>query len=296
MNKIGKIALIGLGKMGSALATRLLAAGFDLTVYNRTAEKAQPLVILGAKAAASAAEAVSDADVVVTCLFDDNSVLEVLNAEQGVLTGLKRGAIHIGTSTILPETSKKLTELHQVAGSIYVAGNVLGVPAAAARGELISIVAGDAAAVTLCTPIFNAYSSHIMNLGEQAYKANVMKICCNYLLVTNIEAMGELYTFAEKSGLETDSLGSMFHSVFALPAYKLYVDKIRQRDFASVNFDLKSGFKDLNLFQQAFTEVQVTSEMANVVKNKMIVALAQGREHEDWSAVTEVTRSQAGLS
>src|SRR5262245_47045614 len=110
--EINKIALIGLGKMGAALARRLLKAKFDLTVYNRTQEKMQPLIGLGATGVRSAKEAASLADVVLTSLFDDQSVLEVVTAEDGILRGMKPGAIHIGTSTILPATSKKLTELH----------------------------------------------------------------------------------------------------------------------------------------------------------------------------------------
>lgn len=293
--QIKKIALIGLGRMGSAVAKKILEAKFNLCVYNRTASKMQPLLDLGAKGASSIQEAVNDADVVITCLLDDKAVLEAVTSPNGILENLKPGAIHICTSTILPATSKKLTELHNNTQTIYVAGNVLGIPKVAEQGALTSLVAGNLKAIHFCEPIFKTYSKKIINAGDEPYKANVMKICTNYLLATTIECMGELYTFAEKNGLESEYVNGMFHEVYAHPAFTLYADKIQKRDFDDVNFDLQGGLKDLNLFQQAFTDVQIVPDFANVIKNKFIIALAHGLEKKDWSAVTEVTRMLAGL-
>lgn len=290
-----RISLIGLGKMGSVIAKKLLEAGFDLAVYNRTESKMKALLALGAKRASSAKEAAMSADIVLTCLFDDQSVIDVVCGYNGILEGLKPGAIHIGTSTILPATSKKLTELHQQKNTIYIAGNVLGVPKVAEKGKSTSIIAGDQATIEACMPIFNAYSKTIINVGQEPYKANVMKICTNYLLATSIECMAELYTFAEKNDLESEYINKMLHTVFAHPAYQLYADKIKERDFDNVNFDLKGGYKDLQLFQKAFTDVQVVPDIANIIANKFLIALAHGMENKDWSAVSNVTRKLAGL-
>lgn len=295
MKPITHVTLIGLGKMGSAIAKKLLEANFDLTVYNRTAEKMTPLVKAGAKAADSASKAVQDADVVLTCLLDDNSVLQTVAGENGFLKALKPNAIHLGTSTILPSTSKKLQQLHQAHNSIYLVGNVLGVPKVAEKGELTSFMGGPTNAIHYCMPLLQTYSKKIITISDEPYKANAMKICTNYMLATAIESMGEIYTYAEKSGLDKTFIQEMFHAVFASPVFNLYVDKIKERNFDEVNFDLKAGFKDLNLFQQAFTEVQVVPDIANIIKNKFITALAQGMGEKDWSAVTDITRMQAGL-
>jgi 3-hydroxyisobutyrate dehydrogenase-like beta-hydroxyacid dehydrogenase len=291
-----KVALIGLGKMGSALAKRLLLAQYDLTVFNRTPEKMQPLIQAGAKGAASLKEAITEADIIISCLLDDKAVLETLADAEGFLKLLKPRAIHINTATILPETSKKLTSLHTQYDSIYLAGNVLGVPKVAELGELTTIVAGNANAIEKCKPLFQAYSSKIINVGSEPHQANVIKICMNYLLVTAIEAFGELYTFAEKSGVEVDILNILLHSVFAHPAFKLYIDKIKTRNFDEVNFDLKGGNKDLNLFQQAFSNAGVVPSLANSIKDKFTIALAHELEKKDWSAITEITRKQANLN
>lgn len=286
------ITLIGLGKMGSVLAKRLLAAKFTLTVYNRTQEKMLPLIQYGAKSANSAKLAVENADVVLTCLLDDHALQETV---QDFLPALKKEAIHLSTSTILPATSKQLTTLHAQQGSYYIAGNVLGVPKAAIKGELTSIVAGETNAIETCKPLLKAYSQKIINVGSKPFQANVIKICMNYFLASAIETMGELYTFAEKSEVDADVLNVLFHSIFAHPAFKLYVDKIKDRHFDEVNFDLKGGFKDLNLFQQAFAQAQVVPEIANVVKDKMIIALAHHMEEKDWCSFTEITRKQANI-
>ena len=284
--------MIGLGKMGSVLAKRLLLAKFDVTVFNRTAEKMQLLIQAGAKGAATLKEAVENAEVIVTSLFDDNSTLQVVN---DFVNFLPSGAIHIGTSTILPETSKKLLDLHKKHDSIYIVGNVLGIPKAAEKGELTTFVAGDTAAIEKCKSIFSAYSSTIIKVGSSPHQANVVKICINSFLISAIETMGELYTFAEKNDVDLELMNTLFHSIFAHPAFKLYVDKIKQRDFENVNFDLKGGLKDASLFQQAFAQALVVSEIINSVKDKFIIALAHNMGEMDWSAVTEITRKQANI-
>jgi len=287
-----KITLIGLGKMGTTLAKRLLLSRFELTVFNRTKEKMQPLIQLGAKPAKSLQDAVKDAEIVVTCLLDDNAVLQTT---QEFLDFMPQDAIHIGTSTILPETSKKLLEIHNNQGSIYIAGNVLGVPKAAEKGALTTIVAGNADAVKKCKSVFQAYSSNIIEISDFPYQANVVKICMNYLLVSAIEVMGEIYTFAEKNEVNLDLINKLFHTVFSHPAFKLYVDKIKDRTFDEVNFDIKGGYKDLNLFQQAFSQVGVVPNISNIIKDKFIIAIAHHLGDRDWSAITDITRNQANI-
>ncbi len=290
-----KITLIGLGKMGSVLAKRLIHAKFDLTVYNRTSEKMQPLTAIGAKGASDIKAAVKDADVVITCLLDDNAVLQVVSGKEGFLTYLKKGAIHIGTSTILPETSKTLSKRHQETQTTYIAANVLGIPKAAENGTLTSIVAGDLEAIEKCTPIFNSYSVKIIQAGTLAYQANVIKISINYLLVSSIEMMGQLYTFAEKNEVNINTINNLLHNVYAHPAFIQYIDKVKNRNFDDVNFALSGGFKDLRLFQQAFADARVPPDIANVITNKFIAAMAQNMADKDWSAFTEITRNQSGL-
>lgn len=290
------VTVIGLGKMGSVLAQKLLEAKFDVTVYNRTVDKMKPLIALGAKGSDSAALAVKDADIVLTSLLDDLALKEVVDGPNGFIGALKPSAIHISTSTILPETAKSLTKLHEDNRSIYLGATVLGVPKAAAMGKLTTIVAGDSTAIDRCKPIFECYAAKIMPVGNLPYQANAIKICINTLLVTTIEMLGELYTFAEKNQCNTDILQTFFHEVYSHPAFKLYVDKVKERNFDDVNFMLTGGLKDLRLFQQAFLNAGVAPEVANIILNKFVTASNQGLSNKDWSAVTEITRKQSGLN
>lgn len=120
------VACIGLGRMGSGIAHNIQKAGFRFTVYNRTPEKAKPFVDAGAALARTPREAAAAADIVVTNLMDDASVIATMMGEDGILAGMRPGAIHIGTTTISPSVSTRLAQLHAAQGSHYVAGPVAG--------------------------------------------------------------------------------------------------------------------------------------------------------------------------
>lgn len=122
------VACIGLGRMGAGIARNVQNAGFRLIVYNRTQEKAEPFITSGAALARTPREAAQAADVVVTSLMDDASVLDMVNGADGVLSGMRPGGVHAGTSTTSPNLSTRLTELHLSHGSEYVAAHVLGLP------------------------------------------------------------------------------------------------------------------------------------------------------------------------
>lgn len=215
--------------------------------------------------------------------------------DDGILAGLRPGAIHVGTTTVLPRTAVKLGELHRQAGSRYVSGPVLGRPDAAASGELRTFLSGDVSAIEACSALVAAYASFAISMGEDPAASMAMKICANYIVATQIELMGEVYAFAEKSGLPLDFLVMAFHSTFAEPTLKMYAEKIRNRDFDSPGFDLSGGLKDLGLFQRAFADVGAVPGLANVAKDKLIVAMAHGLAHKDWSATYEISRLLAGL-
>ena len=138
-----KIAMIGLGKMGTGIARNIADAGYALTVYNRTEAKTAALVERGARRADSPRAAVSDADIVVTSLMDDASVRAIVSGDDGLLAGLKRGAIHLCATTISPELARELTELHRRHGSVFVSGPVVGRPDAAASAQLVPLPLGD---------------------------------------------------------------------------------------------------------------------------------------------------------
>ena len=148
MTKGTTVACIGLGKIGSGIAGNIVQAGFDTVVWNRgTRPRLQPLIDAGARRASTAREAAMEADVVISCLFDDQSVLDTTLGPDGILAGVRPGAVHAGTTSVSPSCSRQLTAAHGEHGGVYIAAHVLGRPEAARSAQLLVLAAGPAAAV-----------------------------------------------------------------------------------------------------------------------------------------------------
>lgn len=293
---IRKVGFIGLGRMGAGIARNILEAGFELTVYNRTREKIGPLVDAGATGASSPKEAAAGADAVVTCLMDDASVLDSVGGASGLLAGLRPGAVHVGTTTISPPCATRLAELHAAHGSHYLAGPVVGRPDVAERGQLLTFVAGDPDVVARCARLFDAYTLAMTHVGNEHRLANSLKLALNYMAVSIIELMGQVYAFGEKSGIDVQLLNRLMGAMFAPPALKEYAERIRARNFDEVGFDLVSGLKDVQLMLQASTDTCVALPYAGIIREKLLAAIANGMGGKDWSAIYEVTRMNAGLA
>lgn len=293
--EIKNIGFIGLGRMGAGIARNLLKAGFRLTVYNRTAAKMQPFIAAGAAGTGSPREAAANADVVLTSLMDDQSVLDVVTGGDGILAGLKRGGIHIGTSTIAPRCSTRLANLHATHGSIYIAGPVVGRPDVAEAGQLQTFVAGDTDAIARCARVFAAYSSAPINLGTEPALANSMKLAVNYVVASLIEVMGQVYAFGERSGVDLQFINMLLATIVGPQGLKDYANRIRTREFEPAGFELIAGLKDVQLILQASTDTRVALPYASIVRDKLLAAIANGLEHKDWSAIYEITRMNAGL-
>src|SRR3984957_20077661 len=212
-----KIAFIGLGHMGSAIAGNIARRGFDLTIWNRSPGKMKPLLELGAKAARSAKDAVEGKDVIVTSLMDDRSVLETLEGDNGILAGMKPGSIHMCVTTISPSLADDLAARHRSHGTLYVSGPVMGRPDVAAAGQLLTYLAGDPRAVTEVTPVVEAFSRAVRVVSDKASDANTVKLGINYSIITLIELIGEVYAFTEKNGIDAGILEDFYQMVLAHP-------------------------------------------------------------------------------
>jgi len=289
------VGFIGLGRMGAAIARNIMKAGFTLIVYNRTAAKMQPFLDAGAAGAASPAEAAASADVVVTSLMDDQSVLDAVDGESGVLRELRRGAVHVGTTTISPRGARRLAALHAAHGSEYVAAPVVGRPDVAGAGQLISFVAGDAGAIARCHALVSAYSRAVIPVSATPAVANSLKLAVNYMLSAVVDLIGQVFAFGEKSGIDPQHLDMVVQTMFNHPGLQEYAARMRERRFDDVGFDLLGGLKDVQLILDASTEARVPLPFANVVRDKALTAVAHGLGAKDVSVVYEMTRMSAGL-
>jgi 3-hydroxyisobutyrate dehydrogenase-like beta-hydroxyacid dehydrogenase len=291
-----KIAYLGLGRMGSGMATRLLTHGNALTVWNRSVEKAQPFAELGATIANDPAQAVLDAELVITCLFDDDSLNEIFHEGSDALNAMQPGTIHLCVTTISPECAERLAVLHAAHGLRYVAGPVLGRPDASAAGRLVQILAGDASAIAEVTPVCAAYAERVIPLECAASVANSLKLCLNFFIAGLVELMCEGLTLGEKSGVPREVLGAFYEGFVAPPGFKGYARRLTAREVGGeAGFTMVAGRKDLKLMQDAAEAVDCPLELADLIATRMDVAIAQGMEQVDWSAIQEIIRQNAKL-
>jgi 3-hydroxyisobutyrate dehydrogenase-like beta-hydroxyacid dehydrogenase len=295
-NDIQKVGFIGLGKMGNPIAVNILNAGFELTVYNRTPEKMQSLLSAGAKGSSSPREAAHGADVVITCLMDDQAELDCTIGEDGLLAGMKPGGIHIGTATISPSCATTLAELHKTNGSHYIAAPLFGRPDAAAAGKLLTYVAGDEEVIKECEELFESYSGSHIYMGDDPKIVNSIKLTMNFMLVSLIELFSQAYTFAEKSGIEPEFTQELINTILHHPVMKEYTIRLRSQDFEPAAFELIAGYKDVELMLQASSDVRAPLIFASAIREKFLAALANGMAEKDWSAIYEITRLNAGLT
>ncbi len=290
------VAVIGLGRMGSGMARNIQKAGFRLVVYNRTAAKTTPFVAAGAEAAKTPCEAAAVADIVLTSLLDDRSVLDIVSADDGILAGLPPGAIHLGTTTISPAASARLAELHRDHGSHYVATNVLGRPTAAASGELAALVAGEPEVVARCRPVLETFTNMIVEVGERQANAARMKLVINFVLSGFIETMGEAYVFAGKHGLDLATVKMLIlDQLLPNPALREYAERIRTRHFDEAGATLSTACKDLHLILEEAAAVNAPLPIAALVRDHILTGMARGQGDLDWCVSTEANRLAAGL-
>jgi len=282
--------------MGSAMATNLLKAGHDVTVFNRSPEKREPLVKLGAHEAAHISDA-CQGDVVITMLADDNAVSGVVLGKGGVIESLPKGAIHISMSTISVALSKELARAHAAAGLRFVAAPVFGRPEAAAGAKLFVVAGGDSATIKACQPLFDAIGQKTTVISEEPHAANLVKLSGNFLIAAAIEALGEAIALIGKAGIDKRAYVKILTStVFNAPAYKIYGGLIAQSKFEPAAFAAPLGYKDIRLALSAAESLRVPMPLGSLLHDRFLRLLAQGGDHLDWSAIGGLAAEDAGAA
>jgi 3-hydroxyisobutyrate dehydrogenase-like beta-hydroxyacid dehydrogenase len=290
------IGFIGLGNMGSGMARNLLRAGHALTGYNRTRSRAESLAAEGAQIAASPAEAARDAEAVITMLADDAALEGVVFGRDGILGALPRGAVHISMSTVSPALSRRLAEAHAGAGQAFVAAPVLGRPEAAAAAKLIIIAAGAEPEVARCQPLFGAMGQKTIAVSADPPAANVIKLCCNFFIVSIIESLGESFALARKSGIEAGKLLEVLTGTpITAPLVSSYGGIIANEKYSPAGFRLKLGLKDVRLVLGAGDAAGCPLPFASILRDNFLAAMARGYGDLDWSAIAKLAAENAGL-
>ncbi len=278
-----QIAFLGLGKMGAPMARRLLAAGYQVTVWNRNADKASELVALGASLASSPAQAVTDADAVLTMLFDDAAHEEVLFAAGGVLQSLKAGALHVSCSTISVALSERMTAEHARRGQLFVAAPVFGRPNVAEEGQLWIVAAGEQAAVAQARPLLEPLARGISIVGTEPRQAHALKLGGNFLISAMIHSLGEAFVYAEAQGIApAEFLNAVNSALFQSPLYAAYGSvMLHPPDQPGATVEL--GAKDLRLLREAATGRHTRLSLADNLAEIFAEAQKSGLGKTDWA-------------
>jgi 3-hydroxyisobutyrate dehydrogenase-like beta-hydroxyacid dehydrogenase len=291
-----RTGFIGLGNMGAAIAANLLRAGHDLVVWNRSAEKAQPLVDAGAVQASTPRDAAAGREVVFTMLADDAALDAVLAGEEGLVAGLSAGSLHVSMSTIAVATADRIAAIHRARGQHFLCAPVFGRPAAAAAAKLFVVAAGDAADLQTVGALFGAISQRVFYAGETPSAASLIKLCGNFMILSAIEALGEAMALAEKGGVAKQVLlevltGSLFDS----PIYRTYGAILAEKRFRPAGFAAPLGLKDMRLAGQSAEALRVPMPLLSVLRDHLLQVIAQEGEDVDWSAIALTIERNAGI-
>ncbi len=296
MSSLPSIGFVGLGAMGAPMAARLLGAGFPLSVWNRTPERATPLVTAAARLAASPREAAAGADVVVSVLFDDAAVEAVALGENGLAASMHPGAIHLSCSTISATLADRLEEVHRGRGQHAVSAPLLGSAAMAAAGTLYLAASGPAEAIERLGPVFSALAQKTLVVGDRARHAVVAKLANNFLLFAVTEAIGEALALAEKSGLPRAAMMDlMWETDFGRRIFAVYGRKVLDRAFEPATAPARLALKDLDLALSQAAATGTSMAAAALARERLAQTIAKGWGELEFAAVSLLTDAESGL-
>ncbi|HWX37886.1 MAG TPA: NAD(P)-dependent oxidoreductase [Candidatus Sulfotelmatobacter sp.] len=290
-----KIAFIGLGRMGMGMARNLVRGGHEVSVYNRSHEKAEALSREGARLASSPAVASRGVDVVMTMVSDDRAVEEIVFGNEGIASGMKEDCIHVSHSTISVALARRLTAEHAERRQGYLSVPVFGRPDAADSKNLLIVAAGPSKYVERCRPLFSAIGRQTFIVGTEPWQANVAKVCGNFMIAAAIESLAESYATLRKANVEPESFLEIMNALFGSPVIAGYGRIIAREEFDPAGFALKLGLKDVRLALAAAEECAAPMPLASLVHDHLLSALAQGQGELDWSSMAQVVARNAGL-
>ncbi len=282
-----RLAVIGLGGMGRALAERLLGQGHPVTVWNRTPDRAAELAGGGAVGAATAVEAARGVDAVLLSLADDDAALSVTTGPEGI-AGSLGPAVLVDTSTVSPATSRR--EAAAVGARQMVAAPVLGAPSAVAAGAATYLLGGPRSTVEALEPLWDSLSTSRHWCGEDPGTATTLKVVANYLLMSGVAAVSEAVAVAQSVGLDDHLLRQFLSQApVVAPALHNRLDDVIDGDHQGW-FAARLGAKDVGLFQGLARSGGLDPPLAEAVRARYVALEEIGLAEADIAAVVEVAR------
>jgi 3-hydroxyisobutyrate dehydrogenase len=283
------VAILGLGIMGSGMAANLLNAGFRVTVYNRTASKAQPLVEKGASLALTPADASRGADVVLSMLADDAASREVWVGEDGALAAANPAAVLIDSSTVSPAWIRELAAAAKAHGNSFLDAPVTGSRRQAEAAQLTFLVGGDAETLEAVRPVLQPMCKGIVHVGPTGSGAK-LKLVNNFLCGVQVASFAEGLAWLERSGLDMEkSVEFLKAGAPGSPVIHGVAPRMIARNY-DVNFYLRLMAKDLMYALDEAAREHLSLNTAAVARALFEEAIEGGYGDVDMSAVIEPLR------
>jgi len=291
---IKTISYLGLGTMGSGMATNLLKAGYQLTVWNRNAEKCEPFSSKGARVADTPRDAVREVDLIIYSLSNDQAVEEIVFGAKGILTGINQGQIAIDMSTVLPATSLREQEAYAKRGVDFLDAPVFGSKQESADAKLWILAAGNKAIFEKAKPVLEHLGQTVHYFGKNG-NAAAMKLVGNLIVALEMEALAEGLVLAQKAGLDLKTVMEVvkvadFHSPLLVSNGR----NILKRDF-STSFALELMLKDANLIERFAESLQSPIPALRIAEKNLASAVALGFGQENASALIKALERDAGV-
>ena len=291
---IKTISYLGLGTMGSGMASNLLKAGYEVTVWNRNAEKCEPFRRNGAHVADTPADAARDVDVVMYSLSNDQAIEEVVFGAEGILTGINEGQIAIDMSTVLPATSLREHEAYAKHGVDFLDVPVFGSKQESADAKLWIMAAGNKAIFEKVKPVLEHLGQTVHYFGKNG-NAAAMKLVGNLIVALEMEALAEGLVLAQKAGLDLKTVMEVVKVAdFRSPLLVSNGQNILKRDF-STSFALKLMLKDAGLIEKFAESLPSPIPALRVAQKNLKSAVALGFGKENASALIKALEKEAGV-
>jgi len=291
-----RLGFIGVGGMGSRMAARLLAAGHDVTIYNRNPERTRPLEKQGAKVASNPQDLAAQTDIVFSSLADDVAVEQVLLSPGAALAGARSGTVFIEMSTKSPTLSRRMYDLAREKGVYVLDAPVSGTTTVAEQGELVMFVGGDKAVYDLCLPFLHVLASTAHYMGPAGSGAT-LKLCANTLLGLGMQALAEAVALGLKAGLQRERLLDVLGATAVVsPSQKSKLDNVRQDAYPAA-FPLRLMLKDYRLILDTAMSLHAAMPATAAAEQVSAAAFAgqsaAGRD-EDFSSVARAMEEMPG--
>lgn len=291
------IGFIGLGNMGEPMAANVLAAGYPLTVYNRTAARAANLERAGARRVDKPVDTAQAGAIVITMVADDRALEEVVTGQDGFGARLGANGVHISMSTVSPDIARKLTAFHADHGSSYVAAPVFGRPNAAQARKLWIATSGPDAAKARVRSLLDAMGQGVYDFGADPTSAHIVKLCGNFMIFSAAEVMSEAFTLAQKNGIAREAFADMMlNTIFNTPLYNLYGKRIAEQDYTNPSFTLALALKDVDLMAGIARSSQTPTPIVSLLRDRALSGMAQGLANADATAIAVNMLQSAGIA